>query len=180
MYLFLNFRRVLALLIFFYLPIYSQITGDLKIAFIRVSFISGDYPGFTGNGDFNYVENNFCEEYTIDPPPHDFNYFNSHMHAVNNYFKSVSFGKFGIDTNNSQIFPSGSNSSYKINRPMNYYNELGKEEEHEYRISQLLKDGISAAFSIDSLDFSGFDLIAIIHAGLGQDFSLPFLDPTHT
>ena len=87
MYLFLNFRRVLALLIFFYLPIYSQITGDLKIAFIRVSFISGDYPGFTGNGDFNYIENNFCEEYTIDPPPHDFNYFNSHVHAVNNISK---------------------------------------------------------------------------------------------
>ena len=165
-------------MILFYPSIYSQVTGDLKIAFIRVSFISGDYPGFTGNGDFNYIENNFCEEYTIDPPPHDFNYFNSHVHAVNNYFKNVSFGKFGIDTNNSQIFPSGSKSSYRINRPMNYYKELGKEEEHEYRISQLLNDGISAAFSVDSLDFSGFDLIAIIHAGLGQDFSLPFLDPT--
>ena len=115
MYLLLNFRRVLVLLMLFYLPIFSQITGDLKIAFIRISFISGDYPGFTGIGDFNYIENNFCDEYTIDPPPHDFNYFNSHIHAVNNYFKSVSFGKFGIDINNSQIFISFSKTKLFVN-----------------------------------------------------------------
>ena len=174
----LNIRRAVALLILVCFPLQSQLTGNLKIAFIRISFEKGNYPGFTGTGDFNYSENNFCGQYTIDPTPHDFNYFNSHIHAVNNYFRNVSFGKFGIDIMNSTIFPINDQSSYKISRPMNYYNELGKKNEHEYRITQLLKDAVLAAFNTDGIDLSGFDVIAIIHPGLGQDFNLPFLDPT--
>ena len=144
MVLLLNIRAVIVLLILIYFPLFSQLSGDLKIAFIRISFEKGNYPGFTGNGNFNYSENNLCGKYTIDPPPHDRNYFNSHIHAVNNYFKNVSFGKFGVDINNSKIFPNEDESSYEISRPMNYYNELGKDDEHEYRITQLLKDGISS------------------------------------
>ena len=124
----LNIRRAVALLILVCFPLHSQLTGNLKIAFIRISFEKGNYPGFTGTGDFNYSENNFCGQYTIDPTPHDFNYFNSHIHAVNNYFRNVSFGKFGIDIMNSTIFPINDQSSYKISRPMNYYNELGKKK----------------------------------------------------
>ena len=153
----LNIRRAVALLILVCFPLQSQLTGNLKIAFIRISFEKGNYPGFTGTGDFNYSENNFCGQYTIDPTPHDFNYFNSHIHAVNNYFRNVSFGKFGIDIMNSTIFPINDQSSYKISRPMNYYNELGKKNEHEYRITQLLKDAVLAAFNTDGIDLSGFE-----------------------
>ena len=61
---------------------------------------------------------------------------------------------------------------------MNYYNELGKENEHEKRITELLKDAVVAAYARDSIDLGNFDLVAVIHPGLGQDFDLPFLDPT--
>ena len=30
----------------------------------------------------------------------------------------------------------------------------------------------------DAVNFSDYDLIIVFHAGIGQDFSLPFLDPT--
>ena len=156
----------------------AQITGDLKIAFIRVSFEKLDYPGFTGNGDFLLTSSDICGKYLIDPPPHDKNYFSSHILAVNNYFNKVSHGNFGIDIDGSKIYPSENTSSYKLDRSMNYYNELGKENEHEYRITALLKDVIEKAYSIDQIDFNNFDLIAVIHPGLGQDFNLPFLDPT--
>ena len=31
---------------------------------------------------------------------------------------------------------------------------------------------------MDQINFSSYDLVVVFHAGIGQDFSLPFLDPT--
>ena len=152
--------------------------GDLKVAFIRISFEPGDYPGFTGNGNYEFVQNAICGDYTIDPAPHDKNYFQSHVKAVNNYFRTVSYGKFGFDMKNSVVLPNENEGSYIIQKPMNYYNELGNENEHEKRITELLRDAIQVAVDEDQIDFSQYDLVAIIHPGVGQDFKLPFLDPT--
>ncbi len=174
----LQCRLALAFLLFTLLPLNAQILGDLKVAFIRISFPVGDYPGFTGSGNFEMVQNNICGDYTIDPTPHDLNYFNSHVEAVDRYFRSVSHGKFGLDLSQSIVFPIENEGSYVIQKPMNYYNELGKEDVHEKRITELLRDGAQAAFDIDQIDFSTFDLVAVIHPGVGQDFKLPFLDPT--
>ena len=174
----LQCRLALAFLLFTLLPLNAQILGDLKVAFIRISFPVGDYPGFTGSGNFEMVQNNICGDYTIDPAPHDLNYFNSHVEAVDRYFRSVSHGKFGLDLSQSIVFPIENEGSYVIQKPMNYYNELGKEDVHEKRITELLRDGAQAAFDIDQIDFSTFDLVAVIHPGVGQDFKLPFLDPT--
>ena len=156
----------------------AQITGDLKIAFIRVSFENGDYPGFTGDGNFLLTPSDICDNYIIDAPPHDKNYFQSHINAVDNYFRAVSYNKFGIDIDSTAIFPIPNNSSYKLNKPMNFYNELGMEDVHEKRIVSLLKDAVEKAFEVDKINFENFDLVAVIHPGLGQDFKLPFLDPT--
>ena len=171
-------RWAFAFLFFAHLHIDAQVLGDLKVAFIRVSFPVGNYPGFTGNGNYEMVRNNICGDYTIDTAPHDLKYFNSHVEAVDQYFRSVSHGKFGLDLTHLKILPSENEGSYVIQKPMNYYNELGKEDVHEKRITELLRDGIQAAFDKDKIDLSSFDLIAIIHPGVGQDFKLPFLDPT--
>ena len=158
--------------------IQAEVVGSLKIALIRISFEEDSLPGFTGNGNFLMSSTDICGDYIIDPPPHDKNYFNSHLIAVNNYFSTVSHNAFGIDLDESVIFPTSNDSSYRLNRPMNYYNELGMDDEHEKRITILLKDAIEKAYEVDRIDFNNFDLIAVIHPGLGQDFKLPFLDPT--
>tara|TARA_S200000501_G_scaffold68598_1_gene60403 strand:- start:7595 stop:10354 length:2760 start_codon:yes stop_codon:yes gene_type:complete len=158
--------------------IQAEVVGSLKIALIRISFEEDSLPGFTGNGNFLMSSTDICGDYIIDPPPHDKNYFNSHLIAVNNYFSTVSHNAFGIDLDESVIFPASNDSSYRLNRPMNYYNELGMDDEHEKRITILLKDAIEKAYEVDRIDFNNFDLIAVIHPGLGQDFKLPFLDPT--
>ena len=160
------------------ISIQAEVVGDLKIAFIRISFEKGNFPGFTGDGDFLISSTDICGDYIIDPPPHDKNYFNSHIVAVNNYFRTVSHNTFGIDLDRSNIYPASNDSSYRLNRSMNYYNELGMENEHEKRITILLKDAIEKAYEVDRINFNNFDLIAVIHPGLGQDFNLPFLDPT--
>ena len=156
----------------------AEVVGGLKIALIRISFEKGDFPGFTGDGDFLMSPTDICGDYIIDPPPHNKNYFNSHLRAVNNYFRTVSHNIFGIDLDESNIYPASNDSSYQLTRSMNYYNELGMEIEHEKRITTLLKDAIEKAYEVDQIDFNNYDLIAVIHPGLGQDFKLPFLDPT--
>ena len=174
-----SFRKICIFLLIFYSTLFSQITGDLKVAMLRVSFPVGDYPGISGNGDFLYDSSiDQCGDYTIDPPPHDKNYFKSHLEAVNNYYRSVSNGKFGLNLSASKIFPSDDRSSYKIDQLMNYYNQIGMDDFHEKRITELLKDASSKAYEVDKINFDEFDLIIVVHPGVGQDFSLPFLDPT--
>ncbi|GIS35998.1 MAG: hypothetical protein Ct9H90mP7_0060 [Candidatus Neomarinimicrobiota bacterium] len=127
------------LYLFSFQQIPAQVTGDLKIAFIRISFNVSDIPGFTGSGDFLTNPNGTLRRLPYRPPPHNREYFESHIIAVNNYFKTVSYGAFGIDIDKSKVFPRASNSSYRLDRAMNFYNELGKESDHEYRITLLLK-----------------------------------------
>ena len=172
-------RWVGAFLIFIFVSIDAQVTGDLKVAFIRVSFPVQDYAGVSGNGDFLYDSNLIvCGDYTIDPPPHDKKYFQSHLVAVNNYYRSISYGKFGLDLENSTVYPIDNQSAYKLQVPMNYYNEIDKDSDHEKRITELLKDALNSAYEIDRINFDHYDLIVIAHPGVGQDFKLPFLDPT--
>ena len=55
------------------------------------------------------------------------------------------------------------------------YNE---ENISEDRLVELFKESIETAFITDAIDYSIYDLVIVFHAGIGQDFSLPFLDPT--
>jgi len=59
---------------------------------------------------------------------------------------------------------------------MDYYHPYGSSDElSEERLTELFKDALEAAYTKDSLDFPEGSLIIVFHAGIGQDFSLPFL-----
>ena len=156
----------------------SEIIGDLKVCAIRVSFPEDSALSTTGNGSF-LTENLGldCGVYTIDPAPHDKQYFESQIKAVDSYFRSVSYGNFGINIEESSVYPSDQNSSYTLENSMNFYNPYDSQEIQEERLTILFNDGLSAAFS-NGVDLKNYDLVVIFHAGIGQDFSLPFLDPT--
>ena len=161
-------RWAVAFLLSAFLSLSANVLGNLKVAVIRISFPSDIYPGVTGNGDYLYAKQSIeCGNYTIDQPPHDKNYFESHLAAVNNYFRSISYEKFKLDMVNSTVYPQKNQSSYVIQKPMNYYHELGKEDVHEKRITELLNEALLAAYDIDQIDFSKYDLVAFIHPGLG-------------
>ncbi len=160
-------------------PLSADITGDITVKVIRVSFQNDDIEGTTGNGDFLYSsELDLCSEYTIDPVPHDKSYFESQLKAVDNYFRAVSYEKFGIDLNNSQVYPAGSQSSYVLSNTMDHYHPYGEDDMYEQRLTELFKESVELAFTSDGVEISSDDIVIIIHAGIGQDFSLPFLDPT--
>ncbi len=157
----------------------AQINGHLKIAVIRVSFKPDSSPGTTGDGSFLLTSGQTdCGKYTIDPPPHDRSFYLSQLEAVDSYFSAVSYGAFGIDLEGSDIFPNESDLSYTLINPMHYYHQLGDEINHEKRLTELFRDAVTLAVKKDKINLSEYDITIIIHAGVGQDFSLPFLDPT--
>lgn len=173
-------RRLFVVCMIFPLPILgSDITGDVKICAIRISFPVDITASTTGDGTFlSAAEYSECDAYPIDPPPHNKEYFWSQIKAVNAYFSEVSYDQFGIDLDSSAVFPASSMGSYQVENSMNYYHPYGLDEMHEFRITELAEDAIRAAWETDLVDFSSYDVVVIFHAGIGQDFSLPFLDPT--
>jgi len=160
-------------------PCFAGINGSVRIAAIRVSFMADETPGTTGNGSFllNAVIDT-CGKYTIDPVPHDRSYFESQLVAVNNYYRSVSYGKFGLDLDQSTVFPQTEDGSYILPEKMDYYHPYNQTDLHDQRVTELFRDAIETAYNNDEIDFSNYDHVVVFHAGIGQDFSLPFLDPT--
>ena len=156
----------------------AEVTGNLRICVLRISFKEDAKASTTGNGQFLTLNEGMdCEFYQIDPPPHNQSYFESQLKAVDSYFRSVSYGNFGLDLNYSQIYPFD-NSVYNLQNEMAYYHPYNQDDLHESRLVALFQHSLEAAYVQDSINFSNFDLIVVFHAGIGQDFTLPFLDPT--
>jgi hypothetical protein len=164
---------------FWFLSIISaDISGNIRVCALMVSFQEDDKESTTGNGKFlSEIKGTDCESYHIDPPPHDRAYFYSQLNSVNNYFQSVSYGQFGIDLTQSSIYPLAS-ASYELQLPMSYYYPYNEQGSSEDRLVELFTSSIEEAYLKDGIDFDIYDLIIIFHAGIGQDFALPFLDPT--
>ena len=176
-------RRFLLNTCFFFLFIssfgFSSTIGELKLCAIRVSFPLEDDESTTGDGQFlNTAEGIDCFGYTIDKPPHNKSYFKSQIKAVSSYFDSVSYGAFKVDIENSDIYPFGEYNSYELDSSMASYNPYGQSSQSEEKITKFFQDAIILANLEDEINFSNYDLIVVFHAGIGQDFSLPFLDPT--
>ena len=157
----------------------AALNDSLRVCGIRVAFQEDDFASTTGNGKFLLESDGIdCDTYTLDPPPHDRGYFESQLAAVHSYFDAVSYGKFGINLEGSHVYPAGVNESYTLSQPMNYYNPYNEYDIQEKRLTELFRDALTEAHSMDQINFSSYDLVVVFHAGIGQDFSLPFLDPT--
>ena len=157
----------------------ATLNDSLRVCAIRVAFQEDDFASTTGNGKFLLETDGIdCDTYTLDPPPHDRGYFESQLLAVHSYFDAVSYGKFGINLEGSHVYPAGVNESYTLSQPMNYYNSYNEYDIQEKRLTELFRDAVTEAYAMDQINFSSYDLVVVFHAGIGQDFSLPFLDPT--
>ncbi len=156
----------------------AEINEPIRICAIRVSFAQDDNESTTGDGQF-LMENQGieCGKYTIDTAPHDKDYFRSQFVALDAYMQSVSYGKFGINLEESDIFPSENDISFQLSKTMRYYNPFDEYDIQEERLTELFRDALVVSNN-EVIDYSLYDLFIVFHAGIGQDFSLPFLDPT--
>lgn len=177
----MKFRFLKSLIILFvssHFFINAEILGDLKVCALMVEFQVDSTESTTGDGTFlQSIEGIDCDLYHIDPPPHNNSYFHSQLKAANNYFRSSSYGKFGLDMVSSNVMPLN-NSTYILPNKMSYYYPYNQDSLAEVRLVELYEQSLRVAYAIDGIDFSDYDLVLVFHAGIGQDFSLPFLDPT--
>lgn len=119
-----------------------------------------------------------CNQFILDRPPHNVNYFSSQIEAVSNYYKSASNDNLNIQ---SQIIlnPNNENGYYKLNKIMESYSYSDRD------LSTLFKESLELAKadieihleSNPDIDFDNI-IFTVFHAGIGQDFSFPTFDPT--
>ena len=140
----------------------------LRILALRVSFKPDTLPETTGNGEFQLTKN---DSIYIDPPPHNRTYFEAQLASLAHYYRTVSHGRLILT---GDVFPAAQNASYRLPHGMAYYNPNKTEEELDQKLSELLRDALTAADSSESFSASQYNVFMIFHAGVGQDVALDY------
>jgi len=155
---------------------YDQIIIDGKLYYEDY-----DNPKTSGLGKFilndsllNYNLENFisrCDNLIIDNFPHNSNYFLNQLLAVKNYYSSISNQLINFEVG-------VIDSVYTASKSMEYYSSSDQKLGELFSESvDLAKESIENYLAINNIEINDV-LFVVFHAGLGQDFSVPFLDPT--
>ena len=148
-----------------------------------------DNPKTSGDGNFlhlNHEEYNHfydsstlrCDGFNVDRPPHNSAYFQKQLEAVGNYYLNISDENLPFTANIISNSNSPENDYYTVSDPMESYAKSDKLlAEFFSEVLDLAKSDIETILM--QQNFASDEVVFIVfHAGLGQDFSLPGLDPT--
>ena len=138
-------------------------------------------PNTTGRGQFlNEIDSEIissrCDGFIVDPPPHNAEYFRDQIQAVKNYYS------FNVNDPDYNIFDFYVlDEVLHLNKPMRDYSVS------DSTIGELFSESIDIALNeSDLINQEWFDeneidnyLFVIFHAGVGQDISFPYIDPTN-
>lgn len=127
----------------------------------------------SGNGTFDlrtFEEASPDYRFPFDTPPHNRSFFEAHLQALSHYYTTVSGGRLAIE---STVLPAGEGDSYVLEQSLIDYGNGRTTQEINERIVSLFRDGVLAAAARegDPLDFSAYDDVIVIHAGLGGESS---------
>jgi len=106
-----------------------------------------------------------CDGFIVDPPPHNQAYFEDQIRAIDHYFEHVSEG------NVSFLFDV-IDSIYQVSGRMREY------ATEDTSLGRLFAETVNLAANKISEYYTANSIIVVFHAGIGQDFAIPFLDPT--
>ncbi|MCH7522139.1 MAG: hypothetical protein IIB42_10640, partial [Candidatus Marinimicrobia bacterium] len=152
-------------------------TDNITILALRVAFALDDNVSTTGDGHFlTTVETAFCDGFLVDKPPHDVPYFEDQLLAVANYFEQVSRGQVTFNLPGSLVYPPGG-EPIVLDRSMASYRPVADDDSSDGLLVQLLAESLAGATKA-GVDPMAYDMVVVFHAGLGQDFTYPGLDPT--
>jgi hypothetical protein len=145
------------------------VAKTFKVLAIRVEFQKDSSELTTGDGTFDLREIDSLRTHAIDPPPHNRWYFEDHLTFLRNYYLAVSNGQVEIEF---QCFPLDSNSAYKLDKPMFYYNPYTTLDEVNQRLVELVRDAFNKAIEDPAINIADFDAFVLFHAGVGQDIEV--------
>jgi len=106
-----------------------------------------------------------CDGFIVDPPPHNRAYFEDQLLAIDHYFQNVSGGSVGFTR---EVI----DQVYRLPAGMRDYAQA------DTSLGRLFTEAVELASSELSQIYTPNSIIVVFHAGIGQDFSIPFLDPT--
>ena len=141
-----------------------------------------DDPLTTGRGEFldektsqySMGDTLLCNGFKVDSPPHNQFYFENQILAIKRYYNSVSNERIDFGDRDSVL-----TSVYTVSSPMRVYaeddNQLGEFFTQSFELARVGIEDYLAKEDIQTVDSL---LIIVFHAGMGQDFSVPFIDPT--
>ncbi|MCU7498838.1 MAG: T9SS type A sorting domain-containing protein [Ignavibacteria bacterium] len=141
---------------------------SLKILAVLVEFQDEkpEDPATVGNGKFGSLYSKEYGNTILDPLPHNVSYFSLHMKFLQNYFRSVSDGKFGISYT---ILPNTITASKRMRDYSPAVNSTDMTS-----LASLAKEVWPLAKSQNpGVDFSQYDAFIIFHAGVGRDVTMP-------
>jgi len=144
-----------------------------------------DDPNTTGRGLMNMTHIVDSVAYYdslghwVDPPPHNNDYYTSHMKALSAYYETVSQGRITLTWD---IWPKTSDSAYQLPREMNYYGPcysgLPSDVAFDtivWGLEQYFLDCFEVADEASpDLEFSDYDSYFLFHAGSDQQNDLGF------
>ena len=144
-----------------------------RILALRVSFPSEDPDDETTSGRGTFDLRPFHEvrdslRFPYDAPPHDRAYFEAHLDALANYYRTISQGQIEIEY---EVYPRDPQASFRLDTPLKEYGNGRTGQEIAERQTHLFRDAILAAGSAEgaNLEMAAFDAYAVFHAGLGGE-----------
>ena len=148
-----------------------------------------DNPKTSGDGNFLHLNhgeyNHFydsstlrCDGFNVDRPPHNKVYFQKQLEAAGNYFLNISGENLPFTATIISNSSSPQNGYYTVSDSMEFYAKSDKLlAEFFSEVLEIAKFDIETVLTQQNIT-SDEVIFIVFHAGLGQDFSLPGLDPT--
>ena len=155
----------------------AQATEHWHILALRVSFEKESHPTITGDGTFDlrpFEEAREEYKFPYDTPPHDKRFYELHLKALSDYYRTVSEGRIEITFD---VFPQEPDSSYRLSRTMLDYGSGRSQEAQDRKLVELFRDAIVLADSVEEggLPFGEYETrnqsFLVIHAGAGKESS---------
>jgi M6 family metalloprotease-like protein len=147
----------------------------IRMCAVRVQFEyeDPDDEATTRRGNFDFrTKQQFDEEerHTIDPAPHNREFFEKHIEALHNYWNTVSDGRVSIE---GTVFPSLTDSVYTLGHTMGYYGNRG-DTGVVNGLAEFFYDAITLADQDDEIDWAAYDVFVVFHAGSDRQNDLGF------
>jgi M6 family metalloprotease-like protein len=143
-----------------------------RILALRVDFPLEEPDEFTTTGVGSFDLRSAAEALPdyfapYDLPPHDRDYFASHLEALARYYRTVSEGQVEIDF---AVYPSQNSDAYTLPRSALDYGNGRTPEEIGVKWAELLRDAVALADAdADGPVFADFNSFLVFHAGPGHE-----------